>query len=87
MTLLGKTLSVTGLILALLYIIIAVSIFYSTRETRGEGAIIQLFVTFPWFFISVATKIPLWVWIIPNSIITYFIGAGIESLIRKLFDL
>lgn len=77
-------LSITGLILALLFLILALWIF--SFNTDGQGGTLKLFITFPWFFIGM-DKIPLWIGIIPNTIITYYIGLGIERLILKLIKL
>jgi len=77
-------LSITGLILAILFL--AVSIYVLSKKTDGQGGALQLFLTFPWFFIAM-DKIPLWLGIIPNTFITYFAGSGIELLIKKLIKL
>jgi hypothetical protein len=75
--------SITGLILAILFI--ALSIYVLSRKTDGQGGALQLILTFPWFFIAM-DKIPLWLGIVPNAIITYFAGSGIEWLIKKLIN-
>ena len=84
MTIFNLHFSITGLILALLFLILALWIF--SFNTDGQGSTLKLFITFPWFFIGM-DKIPLWIGIIPNTIITYFIGFGIESLIFKFIKL
>jgi hypothetical protein len=77
-------LSITGIIIACLFLILALFIF--SHKTDGQGGAMNLFVTFPWFFIAM-DKIPLWIGIIPNTIISYFMGAGFEWLLKKLFGI
>jgi hypothetical protein len=84
MTILIFTFSVTGLVLATLFL--AISIFIFSQKSDAQGSSLQLFVTFPWFFIAM-DKIPLWLGIIPNTIIFYYIGSGIEFLLKKLIHM
>jgi len=73
--------SITGIILAILFLIFSIWIF--SHKTDGQGSTLKLFVTFPWFFIAM-DKIPFWMGIIPNTIITYFAGYGIELSVKKI---
>jgi hypothetical protein len=56
MTILGINFSIKGLEFAILFLILAVFIF--SFETDGQGGVLELFVTFPWFFLSLNNKIP-----------------------------
>ena len=81
-----KMFSITGIVFAILFLVLSISVFYLSRDARGNGATLQLFFTFPWFFISLAFNfIPFWVWIIPNAIVCYFAGYGLEALFKKIF--
>jgi hypothetical protein len=82
MKILTISFSITGLVLAALFLVISIFIF--SQKSDAQGSSLQLFVTFPWFFIAM-DKIPLWLGIIPNTAIFYYLGSGIESLVKKLF--
>jgi len=84
MLLFGYKISILGIIFAILFLVI--SIYILAQQTDGQGGVLKLFVTFPWFFIAM-DKIPLWLGIIPNALITYFIGFGIEKLLKKIWEL
>jgi len=76
--------SITGVIFAILFLLLSVWIF--SAKTDGQGSVLKLFVTFPWFFIAM-DKIPLWLGIIPNTIIFYYLGYGLENLVKKIISL
>jgi hypothetical protein len=77
-----KNISAAGLVPALLFLLLSLFIF--SFETDGQGGVLTLFVTFPWFFIGMDT-LPLWLGIIPNTIIVYFAGLFAARLVKKIY--
>ncbi len=81
-------LSIPGVILALLYLAVSIGIIVLSSDCRGEGCIIHLFITFPWFFIFLGggnNALMFTVSLSLNAAIWYGIGLGLEKLARKLF--
>jgi len=85
MIIFGKSFAVTGLVFAGIFLTLAIAIFVLSRDAHGEGAVIQLIITFPWFFLSLSGKIPLWIGIIPNTIVFYYVGKLLEFIVKKIF--
>ncbi len=80
--------SIPGAVLAVLYLAISIGIIILSSDCRGEGCIIHLFITFPWFVIFLgggSNVLMFTVSLSLNGAIWYCIGFGLEKLGRKLF--
>mgnify|MGYP000959020718 CR=1 FL=1 len=83
-----KKLSATGLILAALYLVFAIVILLLSSNCRGEGCVMILFVTFPWFFLFLNSSGGAAFYIISlslNAVLFYLLGRGCGKLAARLF--
>ena len=84
---LPERVSRTGLVLSALYLFIAITVLALTSDCRGEGCVIQLFVTFPWFFLFLDSRSTMMFPVVAvtlNAIVWYLIGYKIGKLGRKI---
>ncbi|HNV46092.1 MAG TPA: hypothetical protein PKJ16_03550 [Spirochaetota bacterium] len=79
----SRRVSYTGLALSGLYVFIATVALVLSSDCRGEGCAVQLFVTFPWFFLFLRSSSTIMLFVVSvslNAILWYLLGSAIGRL-------
>ncbi len=83
---LSEKISYTGLVLAIIYLITATLLLILSSDCRGEGCVVQLLVTFPWFFLFLSSSSTALYYITSltlNAILWYLIGYFLGKLGKR----